>query len=46
MMLTTQEELLKDFERLEIEVRMSSKSVRKLFLMVDSPTLLDKVINF
>ena len=43
IMLTSQEELIKEFENLEIEVKCSNKSEEQLYMMEVRPTLLDKV---
>ena len=42
-MLTIQEELVKDFERLDLEIRYPMETDEQLFTVTASPTLLDKV---
>ena len=43
MKLTNQEELVKEFERLELEVTYPKESNEKLLAVAASPTLLDRI---
>ena len=43
MKLTTQEELVKDFERMELEVRYPAEAEEQLMTITASPTLLDRI---
>ena len=43
MKLTTQEELVKDFERMELEVRYPVEAEEQLMTITASPTLLDRI---